>query len=65
LGPTTAVMPGSRRSVVEDAKDLKPRNVRLFKYKRPPILSLSPVAGGSNRAWPPRTIPAEAVATGI
>src|SRR3954452_25260775 len=39
LGPTTQVMPGSKRSVVEDAKDLKPRNVRLFKYKRPPILS--------------------------
>src|SRR3954464_9558915 len=39
LGPTTAVMPGSKRSVVEDAKDLKPRRVRLFKYKRLPILS--------------------------
>src|SRR3954471_10562604 len=39
LGPTTQVMPGSKRSVVEDAKDLKPRNVRLFKYKRLPILS--------------------------
>src|SRR3954469_9386538 len=31
LGPTTAVMPGSKRSVVEDAKDLKPRRVRLFR----------------------------------
>src|SRR3954449_4381025 len=39
LGPTTQVMPGSKRSVVEDAKDLKPRRVRLFKYKRLPILS--------------------------
>src|SRR3954463_12531958 len=29
LGPTTAVMPGSRRSVVGDAKDLKPLSVRL------------------------------------
>src|SRR4051794_11600532 len=29
LGPTTAVMPGSRRSVVGDAKDLKPFSVRL------------------------------------
>src|SRR6188472_2427202 len=28
LGPTTAVMPGSKRSVVEDAKDLKPFMVR-------------------------------------
>ena len=43
LGPTTQVMPGSKRSVVEDAKDLKPRNVRLFKYKRLPILSRPPV----------------------
>src|SRR4051795_5821040 len=32
LGPTTQVMPGSRRSVVAEAKDLKPRSVRLFRY---------------------------------
>src|SRR3954449_3637543 len=31
FGPTTQVMPGSNRSVVEDAKDLKPRSVRLFR----------------------------------
>src|SRR3954453_9550695 len=31
FGPTTHVMPGSKRSVVEDAKDLKPRRVRLFR----------------------------------
>src|SRR3954464_12345463 len=31
LGPTTHVIPGSKRSVVEDAKDLKPRRVRLFR----------------------------------
>src|ERR1700712_1340319 len=31
LGPTTQVMPGSKRSVVAEAKDLKPFNVRLFK----------------------------------
>src|SRR5689334_9372254 len=31
LGPTTHVMPGSKRRVVGDAKDLKPFNVRLFK----------------------------------
>src|SRR4051794_10716798 len=31
LGPTTHVMPGSNRSVVDDAKDLKPRRVRLFR----------------------------------
>src|SRR3954466_5223100 len=27
FGPTTVVMPGSKRRVVADAKDLKPRNV--------------------------------------
>src|SRR4051794_12267528 len=27
FGPTTAVMPGSKRSVVAEAKDLKPRSV--------------------------------------
>src|ERR1700761_6228280 len=31
LGPTTQVIPGSRRSVVAEAKDLKPFNVRLFR----------------------------------
>src|SRR5918911_2508915 len=29
LGPTTAVIPGSRRRVVADAKDLNPLSVRL------------------------------------
>src|SRR5437868_5432832 len=32
LGPTTAVMPGSKRRVVGDAKDLKPFSVRLLRY---------------------------------
>src|SRR6266699_2322842 len=31
LGPTTQVIPGSNRSVVDEAKDLKPRKVRLFR----------------------------------
>src|SRR5688500_6873070 len=31
LGPTTQVMPGSKRSVVADAKDLKPFSVRLLR----------------------------------
>src|SRR3954466_6971205 len=31
FGPTTQVIPGSKRSVVDDAKDLKPRRVRLFR----------------------------------
>src|SRR5690348_10024177 len=37
LGPTTQVMPGSRRSVVAEANDLKPRSVRDFRYTRPPL----------------------------
>src|SRR5215813_754088 len=35
FGPTTQVMPGSRRSVVAEANDLKPRNVRVFRYTCP------------------------------
>src|SRR3954462_5061801 len=31
FGPTTHVMPGSRRSVVAEAKDLKPFSVRLLR----------------------------------
>src|SRR6201990_772578 len=38
FGPTTQVMPGSRRSVVAEAKDLKPGGGRLFRYKLPPSL---------------------------
>ena len=37
LGPTTQVMPGSKLRVVADAKDLKPRNVRLLRYNVPPL----------------------------
>src|ERR687890_2367827 len=32
LGPTMQVMPGSSCRVVEDAKDLNPLRVRLFRY---------------------------------
>src|SRR6476620_3354168 len=32
LGPTMQVIPGSSWSVVEDAKDLNPFRVRLFRY---------------------------------
>src|SRR5215469_8057737 len=35
FGPTTHVMPGSRRSVVAEANDLKPRSVRVFRYTCP------------------------------
>src|SRR5215475_14384315 len=31
FGPTTQVMPGSKRMVVAEAKDLKPFSVRLFR----------------------------------
>src|SRR6202043_1598884 len=41
FGPTTQVMPDSRRSVVAEANDLKPRRVRLFRYTCGPLLSLS------------------------
>ena len=34
FGPTTAVIPRSKFRVVDDANDLKPRIVRLFKYTR-------------------------------
>src|SRR3569833_324146 len=65
LGPTTAVMPGSKRSVVEDAKDLKPRRVRLFKYKRLPILSGAAPCEVPPGAWPQQTKPTETPTTGI
>src|SRR4029077_9814624 len=35
FGPTTQVMPGSSRSVVAEANDLKPRSVRVFRYTCP------------------------------
>ena len=50
FGPTTQVMPGSRRSVVAEANDLKPRRVRLFRYTCRPLLS-------APRTLPPRGAP--------
>ena len=32
LGPTTQVIPGSKSRLVEEAKDLKPLRLMLFKY---------------------------------
>src|SRR5713101_7943837 len=32
FGPTTHVIPGSKCSVVAEAKDLNPRSVRVFRY---------------------------------
>src|SRR6202453_350803 len=44
FGPTTQVMPDSRRSVVAEANDLKPRRVRLFRYMKPssPLIDRAP-----------------------
>src|SRR4051794_33359579 len=36
LGPTMHVMPGSSWSVVDEAKDLNPLRVRLFRYNVAP-----------------------------
>src|SRR4249919_1416814 len=36
LGPTTQVIPGSSWSVVDEAKDLNPLSVRLFRYNGAP-----------------------------
>ena len=40
LGPTTAVMPGSSRRVVDEAKDLKPLIVNVLRCTAPTIASL-------------------------
>src|SRR3954452_14276490 len=46
LGPTTQVMPGSRRIVVAEAKDLKPFRVSVLRYTVASALS-SVVRAGS------------------
>src|SRR5215831_5182199 len=43
FGPTTQVMPCSRRSEVAEANDLKPRRVRDFRYTRPLLPRICPV----------------------
>src|SRR5690606_19329600 len=64
FGPTTQVIPGSKRSVVAEAKDLKPRSVRFFRYTpgplhsvdlpgRPPDRSVKGATAGGSR-WPHR-----------
>src|SRR6201996_1388465 len=52
LWPTTQVIPGSRRSVVAEANDLKPRRVRDFRYTRP-LLPRNRLAMRSPRTSPP------------
>ena len=40
LGPTTQVIPGSKRRAVAEAKDLNPRRVRVFRYNERTPFSL-------------------------
>src|ERR1700736_2302226 len=50
FGPTTQVIPGSRRSVVADANDLKPRRVRDFRYTNPLLSLHAPYRPGARQA---------------
>src|SRR5579859_2090956 len=47
FGPTTQVIPGSKRRVVAEANDLKPRRVMHFKYT-----SVDVLAAGRAGAYP-------------
>src|SRR5215831_9381083 len=51
FGPTTQVMPGSRRSVVAEAKDLKPRRVRLFRYTCSPSSRSPHLTAQDRQKW--------------
>src|SRR3984957_15210800 len=53
FGPTTQVMPGSRRSVVADANDLKPRRVRDFRYTCPLLPRNNPAERPSLEGYRP------------
>src|SRR6266851_2343562 len=53
FGPTTQVIPGSKRSVVAEAKDLNPRSVRVFRYTA--CAPHQPVLVDSLRRAPPNT----------
>src|SRR5215210_4573186 len=69
LGPTTAVIPGSNRNVVAEAKDLKPLRVRLFRCTRGSRLCFAPDPGQGHgvrrgRGRPGQTLPAAAVDPG-
>ncbi|CAB4780096.1 unannotated protein [freshwater metagenome] len=52
LGPTTAVIPGSKRSEVDEAKDLNPLRVKLFRYTVAP----GGHAAGTALPWLLRTL---------
>ena len=50
FGPTTQVIPGSSRSVVAEAKDLKPFSVRLFRCTALPVaVGRERLPGGTGR----------------
>ena len=54
VGPTTQVMPGSKRREVAEAKDLKPRRASVLTYtRRTPSLPIP----GCAAAWSTRTLP--------
>src|SRR5580693_9208176 len=53
FGPTTQVMPGSKRSVVAEANDLKPRRVRVFRYTNPLLSLHAPYRPGARQAGNP------------
>src|SRR5689334_25405245 len=50
LGPTTAVMPGSKRRVVAEAKDLKPRSVNDLRCTELPGQTHAGTHGGQDVA---------------
>src|SRR5271156_3043085 len=68
FGPTTQVMPDSRRSVVAEANDLKPRRVRLFRYTKPssPLIDRAPrhltFPGHATPGTRPQRVPERAAA---
>src|SRR3954468_24857874 len=53
FGPTMQVIPGSSRRVVEEAKDLNPFRVRLFRYNAGLLTNRRAGVGGSTarRRW--------------
>src|SRR3954467_7729279 len=53
FGPTTQVMPGSRRRVVAEANDLKPRRVRVFRCTSGDLLARTPRWYGRQRTEAP------------
>ena len=47
FGPTTQVIPGSKRSVLEEAKDLNPRRVSVFRCTRGISSLVAPVTSAA------------------